>query len=48
MFEQFFRWYLALGASDLTAVLLSLLLILTYLNLRYGFGSQPLLLYPPG
>lgn len=23
MFEQFFRWYLALGASDLTAVLLS-------------------------
>lgn len=32
----------------LTAVLLSLLLTLTYLNLRYGFGSQPLLLYPPG
>ncbi|MCA9999092.1 MAG: energy-coupling factor transporter transmembrane protein EcfT [Anaerolineales bacterium] len=32
----------------LTAVLLLILLTLTYLNLRHGFGSQPLLLYPPG
>lgn len=32
----------------LTAVLLLILLLFTYLNLRYGFGNHPLRLYPPG
>jgi energy-coupling factor transport system permease protein len=32
----------------LTAVLLLTLLTLATLSLRYGFGSQPLLFYPPG